>query len=259
MVAALNPTRRNRGYRFLVWSELNRSTAQPLNLPMLYHLTTVSANTKTGLIPVSTSSADLCPTTCPFRAGGCYAASGPLALHWREVTANRRGDTFTVFLDKLRSLAPGTLFRHNQAGDIKDPKTAAGRRDLTALVDAVRHLKGFTYTHHRLTPLARTAIKAATANGFTVNVSTETIDAADAAVSHGLRAVTVVPSTDTRRVWLSPDGNHVLTCPAQVHDGMTCQTCRLCHARPQTVIIAFRAHGSSRRRVDSIIGAASDA
>jgi hypothetical protein len=97
------------------------------------------------------------------------------------------------------------------------------------------------------------AVKHATAHGFTVNVSTETIAAADAAVSRGLRAVTVVPSTDQRRVWRSPDGNPVVTCPAQVHEDMTCERCQLCQGRAQDVIVAFRAHGTGRGKVDALL------
>jgi hypothetical protein len=155
------------------------------------------------------------------------------------------------FLRLIRSLPHRQLWRHNQAGDLQDPSTIAGRTALKQLVTANRGRSGFTFSHHRLTRAVVEAFKAATAQGFTVNASTETIEAADAAVSRGLRAVVVVPSTDTRRFWKSPDGNRVVTCPAQIHDDMTCHRCQLCHARPQEVIVAFRAHGASRRRVDA--------
>ena len=220
---------------------------------LLFHLTPSSKNAKTGLIPVSTSSRTLCPATCPFAENGCYAASGPLALHWREVTEGRRGMPWLLFLQAIAGLAAGQLWRHNQAGDICDPTTTAGRRALKELTAANQGRRGFTYTHHPLTPSAIAALKGATAQGFTVNASTETMGAADRAVAYGLRAVTVVPSTDTRRVWRSPDGNPVVTCPAQVHDGMTCERCQLCAKRPQEVIVAFRAHGTGRRKVDAML------
>lgn len=217
-----------------------------------FHLSLVSRNHKTGPIPVSTSPVDLCPPSCPFRdGGGCYATAGPLALHWAAVSNGHRGVVWLDFLRLIRSLPHRQLWRHNQAGDLQDPSTITGRTALKQLVTANRGRRGFTYSHHRLTRAVVEAFKAATAQGFTVNASTETIEAADTAVSRGLRAVVVVPSTDTRRFWQSPDGNRVVTCPAQIHDGMTCQRCQLCHARPQEVIVAFRAHGASRRRVDA--------
>jgi hypothetical protein len=217
----------------------------------LFHLTLVSRNNKTGPIPVSTSSADLCPVSCPFKGQGCYGESGPLALHWREVTAGRRGASWPDFLAQIAALPAGTFWRHNQAGDIQDPNTVAGRTALKQLVNANRGRRGFTFSHHPLTRAVVEAFKAATAQGFTVNASTETIDAADTAVSRGLRAAVVVPSTDTRRIWLSPNGNRVVTCPAQIHEGVTCSTCGLCQWRPASVIVAFRAHSTNRRRIDA--------
>jgi hypothetical protein len=58
---------------------------------MNVHLTLVSSNAKTGPIPVSTSSAVTCSDACPFKKDGCYADSGPLALHWSKVTSGQRG------------------------------------------------------------------------------------------------------------------------------------------------------------------------
>lgn len=218
-----------------------------------FHLTARSRNSKTGPIPVSTSPADLCPSSCPFRdGGGCYASTAPLSLHWQAVTAGRRGAPWPDFLAQIAALPTGTIWRHNQAGDIQDPNTVSGRTMLRNLVTANRGKEGFTFTHHRpRTAAAIQALKGATADGFTVNVSTESVADADRMVSHGLRAVTVVPSTDDRRVWRSPDGHPVVTCPAQVRDGITCDRCRLCQCRPQDVIIAFRAHGTGARRVDA--------
>jgi hypothetical protein len=155
------------------------------------------------------------------------------------------------FLRLIQSLPYRQLWRHNQAGDLQDPSTIAGRTALKQLTTANRGKRGFTFSHHLLTRRVIEAFKAATAQGFTINASTETIEAADSAVFNGLRAVVVVPSTDERRIWRSPAGHRVVTCPAQIHDGMTCQRCQLCHARPQEVIVAFRAHGTGRRRVDA--------
>jgi hypothetical protein len=56
-----------------------------------YHFTRVSGNAKCGPIPVTTTSADSCPPTCSFKGNGCYAESGPLALHWKAVSSGKRG------------------------------------------------------------------------------------------------------------------------------------------------------------------------
>lgn len=85
---------------------------------MRVHFCEKSRNSKTGPIPVSTTSSDTCPQACPFRGNGCYAESGPLALHWREVNNGTRGDTWPEFCAKVEALPAGQLWRHNQAGDL---------------------------------------------------------------------------------------------------------------------------------------------
>ena len=83
------------------------------------HLTPKSKNAKTGPIPVSMSSDVTCPPSCPFNSGGgCYAATGPIALHWKKVSSGDRGMNFADFCDTIASLPDGQLWRHNQAGDL---------------------------------------------------------------------------------------------------------------------------------------------
>lgn len=221
--------------------------------PLRFHLTLRSSNRKTGPIAVSTSSRELCPKSCSFYDNGCYASTGPLALHWAAVTSGTRGITWREFLKAVEQLPQGGMFRHNQAGDIRDPNTAAGRRDLIALANAARGKVAWTYTHHRRGMAAVQAIRSATALGFTVNASCESEAQADAAMASGLRAVFVVRSDDTRRHWRTADGNHVVTCPAQVRDEMTCERCKLCARRPNNVAIAFRAHGTGKRSIDAVL------
>jgi hypothetical protein len=220
---------------------------------MKFHLTVKSSNAKTGPIPVSTSSATTCPATCPFRSNGCYADSGPLALHWREVTAGRRGMDWEDFLAAIVALPERQMWRHNQAGDLVDPSTAAGQASLDALVSANQGRRGYTYSHHIRGAATVAAFKSATAQGFTVNASCDSEAQADRAISAGLRAVFVVDSGESRRFWATPDGNRVVVCPAQIRDDITCQTCKLCQARPQNVAVAFKAHGSGKKRVNAAI------
>jgi hypothetical protein len=232
------------------------ATAAPSGA-LSFHLSARSSNAKTGPIPVSTSSAATCPkgTICPFKGNGCYAETGPLALHWRAVTEGSRGMPWADFLAAIAQLPQGQLWRHNQAGDIVDPNTATGRQMLSELVAANRGRRGFTYSHHRRGAVAITALRAATANGFTVNASCNSETEADAAIAAGCRAVFVVASGDTRVSWKTPDGNRAIVCPAQRFERMDCATCKLCQARPQNVAIAFRAHGTQRRKVDAVLAA----
>jgi len=219
-----------------------------------FHLTALSSNKKTGPIPVSTSSAQLCPATCTLK-DVCYAKSGPLAIHWRKVSSGERGVNWPEFLVQINQLPHGQFWRHNQAGDIYEPGSVIGARALEDLTAANRGRKGYTYTHHELTPRTIQALKVATANGFTVNASTETETAADSAVAHGLRTVLVVTAAAAKSGWhwLTAGGNKVIVCPFDRFKGMNCNKCRLCHSRPQNIIIAFIAHGSSKAKVEQLL------
>lgn len=229
-------------------SPTGSGAATPNAGQLLFHLTRVSSNAKTGPIPVSTSSAETCPSkdVCPFKGSGCYAERGPLALHWRAVTEGRRGMPWADFLQAIRALPVGQLWRHNQAGDLWKPGTLMGRAALSQLVLANRGRRGFTYSHHRRTPETVQAFKGATANGFTVNASCHSEAEADAAMADGLRAVFVVPASETRTQWETAGGNRAVVCPAQRFDAMTCARCQLCASRPQHVAVVFRAHGTGR-------------
>lgn len=224
---------------------------------LMFHLTPKGSNRKVGRgVAVSTSSAATCSTACPFHpdnGGGCYGLGGPLGLHWRAVSDGSRGVPWQEFLTQLRKLPTGSLFRHNQAGDLYKPGTTTGRKALAQLVEACRHLKAWTYSHHPRTPATVQAFKAATANGFTVNASCQTEAEADAAMAHGLRAVFIAPSTETRNSWRTAGGNRAVVCPAQRFDAMDCATCRLCQARPQHIAIVFKAHGNGRRKVEAVL------
>lgn len=226
-----------------------------------FHFTRKSSNAKTGPIPVSTSSAATCPATCPFKGNGCYAESGPLALHWREVTAGSRGTSAEQFFTEINSLPDGQLWRHNQAGDLPHTLGKISRRFIRGLVEANRGKRGFTYTHHSITKGENLElIRYANRNGFRINISTESESAADAAVAAGLPAVMAVRSDESRTHWRTPAGNVVTVCPAQRDgeqwEGVDCAKCQLCQTRSHRQIIAFLAHGTSKRRADAAINGA---
>ena len=217
-----------------------------------FSFTAVSSNRKTGEIPTTRTDRRSCADGCPFKGNGCYAESGPEALHWRKLDSV--GLSFADLLDKIRSLPVGQLWRHNTAGDLQDPSTVAGRVSLAKLVDANKGRRGFTYSHHKLTSTVAQFFRAATAWGFTINASSESESAADSAVAYGVRAVMAVPSTETRRFWQSAGGNRVVVCPAVTFPGkVTCSSCQLCHARPGNVVVAFPAHGSKKKAADQAI------
>ena len=231
-------------------------TSQVMKLSELFfHLTEKSANAKTGTMAVSTSSKATCSPSCPFlpeNGGGCYAQSGPLNLHWLKVTAGKRGSDFKTFLSKLRALPQNAAFRHNQAGDLPHTNGRISRLFIRRMVESVKHLKAYTYTHHSLSLGENLALlKYANRNGFTINASCESEQQVDNTIAAGLPAVLVVPSDEERTTWHTKGGNVVLICPAQVRDDKTCADCMLCHKRGRKIAIGFLAHGTGKRKAES--------
>jgi hypothetical protein len=223
------------------------------------HITTTSANGKTGPILVTTTSANTCPPTCPLNnGGGCYAsAGGPLALHWRKVTSGERGTSWPVFIDALRIAlkrkGKGAPWRHNQAGDLPGDGRTIHAPALAALAD-VNHetgTRGFTYTHY---PVGRDlrgtlnliAIQDANARGFTINISANGLGHAD-------EILDAVVAEDHPARSMTPRGRLVVVCPAQQREGVTCATCRLCARADRPMVIAFRVHGSGAKRAAATI------
>jgi hypothetical protein len=161
------------------------------------------------------------------------------------------------FFEQIALLPAGQLWRSNVAGDLPHTMGRISRRFLRGLVAANRGRRGFTYTHHDLSKGENLAlIRQANRQGFRVNVSTESEAAADRAIAAGLPAVMACPSTEPRNSWRTAGGNSVLVCPAQRSDTRTCADCQLCHSRGRRVIIAFKAHGTGKRKADAAIAAA---
>lgn len=214
---------------------------------MQVHLTLKSANVKTGPIPVSTTERDSCPSDCAMRAG-CYAASGPLALHWAAVSAGTRGTSWGEFCDSIAALPDGQLWRHNQAGDLPQVAGTVDAVKLGQLVQANQGRRGFTYSHHR-DSASLAWIKHANAWGFTVNLSANDLHDADALADTGAGPVVVVlPSTQTKNT-TTPAGRRVVVCPATQRDDVSCATCQLCQ-RQRDAIVGFPAHGTKKRVID---------
>lgn len=214
---------------------------------MQVHLTLKSANVKTGPIPVSTTERDSCPTDCAMRAE-CYAASGPLALHWAAVSAGTRGTSWGQFCADIAALPDGQLWRHNQAGDLPQIGGTIDAVKLGQLVQANMGKRGFTYSHHR-DAASLEWIRHANAWGFTVNLSANDLADADVLADTGAGPVVVVlPSTQTENTE-TPAGRKVVICPATQRDDVSCATCQLCQ-RQRSTIVGFPAHGTRKRVID---------
>jgi len=228
---------------------------------MNVHLTLKSTNQKTGSIPVSTSPDSTCPPACPFRGSGCYADSGPLKIHWTQVSSGQRGEPWSVFLSRVRSLPESQLWRMNQAGDLPGIGNRIDSKRLAQLANSNKGRRGFTYTHKPVvqTPgvpstvvqANRRSVKVAVKAGFTINLSGNSITHADRLAKTGLPVATVVPPGSPSR-FETPAGNKVVICPAQRSETTTCDTCRLCSRSDRGFIVGFLPHGSGSKKVSQV-------
>lgn len=232
---------------------------------MLYHLTLKSGNQKVGPIAVATVAKSSCPTSCLLRdGGGCYAESGPLAIHWKKITQGQRGVEFADFLKLVEDL-PDKIWRYAQAGDLPGEGDNIDAEQLRQLVVANDNRPVLAYTHKPLTPENRLAISSAGNGGFHINVSCDSVESVDAVVEQGFSAVTVLPleyqrgSTESLQDYrerarnlpqTTPGGTPIAVCPATYVD-TNCLKCGACsRPRKQNTVIGFPAHGSQKRKVD---------
>jgi len=223
--------------------------------PMQVAITIASGNSNTGPIPTTVTERASCSTACPFYDTGCYGKYHLQGVHWRKVSNHERGVSWDEFISKIRKFAPNSLWRHNVTGDLPHILGDIDSPKVDTLVRANRGKKGFTYTHHVLNDHNLKVIQDANANGFTVNVSTESVEVADQVMSeHNIPAVAVIPSTESRRFFHTESGRKVVVCPAKIHKGkVNCSTCGLCQQSDREFIIAFPAHGTAKKAVDAIV------
>lgn len=220
-----------------------------------YSLTVSSSNKKTGLgVAVSTSSAVTCPDTCSFKAKGCYASAGPLAIHWRKISEGVRGGAWDTFVQSVLALPVGWKFRHNQAGDLPGENLAIDTAKLASLASAVktRKLLAWTYTHKPTNAANVSAIKSAIASGLVINASADSLAQADEKMALGLPTVVVLPQGSPNKLF-TPAGRKVVKCPAQTMENVSCATCMLCHKAERSVAVGFEAHGTFKKAVSAMV------
>lgn len=220
-----------------------------------FHITRTSNNAKTGPIPVTTSSENTCPTTCPLYGKGCYAKAGPIALHWRKVSdpAEKRSMDTESFLKAIAELPKGQLWRHNQAGDLVHHNGTIDTEFASKLIKANKRKNGFTYTHHDLNDNDNLRIvQDMNLSGFTVNHSADNVKQAVAAYkrfSH-VPVVTLLPMDSPNVQTVS--GVKVVACPAEKSKKVNCANCGLCADAKRSYVIGFRVHGTQKKAANII-------
>jgi len=203
-----------------------------------------TANSKTGSVSVSYAAIQSCPNSCPFKSGGCYAKSGPLAIFWGRM--NKAGDGHSITdIARTEARAIGKLtgkraIRLHVAGD-----SITDRAARYVARAARRFPVAWTYTH------AWETVKRKAWDTVSVLASCETIAQAKKAIARGYAPCIVVDKFKQDKAYMQ-DGLKIIPCPAQTRN-RTCIECKLCFndgmLRAQNAVIAFSAHGSGARKV----------
>jgi len=221
-------------------------------------------NRKTGGIPVSMTSPNTCPASCPWMGRGCYGDQNFSGMHWRRLAAGG-GMSWDDFCEVVAGLPRGQLWRHNEAGDLPGDGEVIDQRLLKQLLEAANHTRGFTYTHK---PVLGDGVARENRMildrlrdyvGLAVNLSADGLEEADQKAALDLGPVVVVIPDDGHTTTLrTPAGRRVVVCPAVRRTTgsdeteakiVTCQTCALCQKRNRTSIVAFPTHGTNRRQM----------
>jgi hypothetical protein len=213
---------------------------------MKVHFKRVSDNKKTGKIPVTMTERRSCPTGCALRGAGCYAENFPIVLHWRRVEST--GLEWGELCQQIKELPPGQLWRHNVAGDLPHTDGVIDAQAMRKLTQANKGRRGFTYTHHDIknTNNAR-VIADCNSAGFTVNLSAESLQQADALAALNVAPVVVVVPEDAPKLQHTTSGRAVVVCPATYRKDVTCESCGLCAISARRCIVAFPVHGIKKR------------
>jgi hypothetical protein len=215
-------------------------------------LAVASGNRKTGPIPVSMTSSETCPPSCPFFNAGCYGESSLLRHHWRGTP--KAGVRWEEFCQRVQAMPKGIIWRHNEVGDLPGNGEAVNHEALTMLALANVGKRGFTYTHKKR-PRYRELLRWAAETGFTINMSADNMAEADTFFELGLPTVVVVSHTCQVNTLRTPHGHRVVICPAVRRTDLTCEKCKLCAVGTRKTIVGFPAHGIRRNLVSRLVRA----
>ena len=156
------------------------------------------------------------------------------------------------------------------AGDLISDGVTIDAKKLRQLAQANKGKRGFTYTHHDIfnNPANKKAIRAANADGFTVNLSGNNPSHADKLADENVGPVVTLlpeeygrdkkeslPKYKKRLSKLSkqtPAGRPITVCPATFLDEMDCAACGLCQNQNRAAIVGFPAHGFRTKKADAI-------
>lgn len=228
---------------------------------MRFSFIRVSSNAKTGPIPVTMTAKESCPDNCSLKKNGCYAEVGKVVIHWRKLSDDSKGIAQSELMESIAKLPKGTLWRHNVSGDLKPDSINPDMIDsdfIREIIDSNKGKNGFTYTHHKVmgdsdaSILNRVLIKQSNQQGFTINLSADSIKDADNLKTLNIGPVVTIMPEDCDKVTLTPAGNTVVQCPATYNDTIQCSNCGICQVSNRKAIIGFPVHGVAKKKAHKI-------
>lgn len=224
---------------------------------MAWYVQVGNGNRKVGGWSTRTNE-ESCSPTCHFKGQGCYAEFGPLSWQWRK--ANATGMVWGDFCRWVKSLPAGTIWRHNDAGDLPHTNGTIDRELCLELARANKGRLGYTYTHHNVYGSSlqarknRNTLRRLRRLGFVVSLSTESGAQADAAFDMGIGPVVLVVESDSAEQGHTPKGRRWFVCPHQLGKVASCVECRICALPGRLGIVAFQAHGVKRNSLPIVKG-----
>lgn len=225
---------------------------------MKISFTRISGNSKTGPIPTTLTEKNSCPDVCPLKGSGCYAEIGHTNIHWQRVS---NGDpekySWVNAMQQIAALPKGQLWRHNVSGDLPQIAGMIDYELVKQLIDANKGKCGFTYTHHNVNDSVhgienRAIIAQCNSQGFTVNLSGNSLEHADQLKALDIGPVVTICPEGTEKQFKTPAGNTVVICPATYRDDIQCLNCGLCAVSTRKSIVGFPVHGIAKKKAHKV-------
>jgi hypothetical protein len=208
-----------------------------------------SSNAKVGDVSVTLASQASCPSICPFRGSGCYAESGPMALHTNRLNSDPITSSIAIAQQEAAAIRNLSGKRHLRLHTVGDCRTDRAARivALAAAEFSAKHGKvAWSYTHSWRTVSRKSWMQ------VSVLASCETMQDIQEAQDRGYATAIVVEHHPENGRAYKVGEQTIIPCPQQTRENVTCASCGLCRrdgdllARKQT--IAFAVHGAGKKR-----------
>ena len=206
-----------------------------------------STNRKLGPMPAVYAEKKTCPPSCPLRGAGCYAEQVPVSYHW-----NATKTPWGAFLDEIRGIPAGSLWRYAVAGDLPGDGDKLDLKLTLELALANGKARGFTYTHKPLSlPGEKALVGWINSNtNFTINLSADSLTEADTKTAWKIAPAVVVVPTSSTLCTTTPKGKTVMVCPATYNPQINCLSCKICQNKKRDFVVGFPAHGTRKRMIN---------